>query len=329
MPFLPEIHADEIFNAGKSGPAVTTVGTFDGVHLGHREILKQLCAGSSGDSVRTVVTFEPHPQNVMMRRPGKISVLTETREKVQLLRFAGVDRVLILRFTEELAKLPAEEFLTEIILNRLNSKRLIVGYNHAFGAGRKGNSDFLHRVKDQYGFELVVVGPHYMDRETVSSSKIRQSLEEGNIEKANRFLGRPYNIVGQVIAGKGRGQGLGFPTANLKLNHPVKLIPKRGVYAAAVRVKGSLFPAMLNIGTRPTFNETEISIEAHVIKYKGDLYNDSLNLLFLSRLRDEKRYANPEDLRNQLKQDQEKSLQIYHRQNLEKKTLEVLYQNGR
>ena len=320
MSALVQIYADENFRPDKSGPAISTVGTFDGVHLGHRKILERLTTADSDHRVRTVVTFEPHPQNVMRHRPGLVPIITSTPEKVHLLKACGVDRILILRFTKELSQLPAEEFLTEILLKRLGTTKLVVGYNHAFGRGREGNCEYLKRVKDRFGFELEVVGPHYVDRETVSSSKIRRALEAGDLERASRFLGRPYCLDGVVIPGKGRGHDLRFPTANLKRVHNRKLIPRGGVYAVAVGADGQIHPGMLNIGTCPTFTQgnrrtskkKDISIEVHLINYKGNLYDKTINMLFLKRLRDEKRFGSAQELGAQMGKDQRRSLEIYH-----------------
>ncbi|TKJ41694.1 riboflavin biosynthesis protein RibF [candidate division LCP-89 bacterium B3_LCP] len=307
-----DIHTDNIFNPDKSGPAVTTVGTFDGVHLGHRKILGELSSGSGQEMIRTVVTFEPHPQNMMRKRPGIVPIITDTEQKVRLLRREGVDRVLILKFTEELAKLSAEDFLKQILLGKLNSKKLVVGFNHAFGEGRKGTCEFLRSVKEKYGFELKVVEPHFVGEETVSSSKIRNALMSGEIEKTNAFLGRPYCLRGIVIPGEGRGRQLNFPTANIEPIPKHRLIPKYGVYAAAVRHNHTVYPGMLNIGVKPTFGGKDLSIEIHLIGFSGELYGEVITLQFLQYLRSERKFDNSDELTQQLTKDKEDSLQAYH-----------------
>lgn len=310
MSDLIRVYADENFEPGKIGPAITTVGTFDGVHLGHRRILERLAQGDGQNRIRTVVTFEPHPQNVMRHRPGLVPIITSTAEKVALLHSYGVERVFILRFTKELAKVSADEFLTEILLKRLGSTKLVIGYNHYFGRHRQGDREFLEKVKNRYGFELEVVGPHDCAGETVSSTKIRAAVRSGDVEKAREFLGRPYALVGQVVPGAGRGKTLQFPTANLKPIHPEKLIPGNGVYAVAVRINDQVHPGMLSIGTRPTFGESETVVEVHLIRFEGDLYGRNVHLLFFKRIRDEKLFDKVDDLISQMRLDQVESLRV-------------------
>ncbi len=313
MSELIEVYRDENFCPEKSGSSVTTVGTFDGVHLGHQEILERLAATDQG-RLRTVVTFEPHPQTAMQHRPGVMPNLSNPVEKIRWLRAGGAERVFILRFTEELAQLSAEEFLEKILLDRLNSSKLIVGYNHSFGKDRKGNSEFLEQAKGKYGFDLEVVGPYYVGGEIVSSTKVRRSLGEGDVEKARQFLGRPYYLTGTVVAGRGIGREMKFPTANLQLTHQGKLIPKMGVYSVAVGVDNQVYPGMLNIGTRPTFGEGEITIEVHLIDYSGKLYGKTISLLFITRLREEKRFNSAVELIEQIKNDQTECLAIFQSQ---------------
>jgi len=313
MSNLVQVFTDEIVNAAKTGPSITTVGTFDGVHLGHQEILRSLAASDDGNCVRTVVTFEPHPQSVKLNRPGVMPSLSSTPEKIRLLKVCGADRIFILKFDEQLSSVSAETFLKEILLKKLNTKKLIVGYNHSFGKDRKGNIEYLQSVKDELGFELEVVGPHYVSDEIVSSTKIRKALDAGNIDRATLLLGRFYNLSGTVVKGRGVGRELKVPTANLRLIYSEKLIPKVGVYAAAVRCGSKVYPGMLNIGTRPTFGAGEVTIEVHLIDYEGDLYDQIITLLFLKRLRDEIRFANKETLITKMHQDKEDTLEIFSR----------------
>jgi riboflavin kinase/FMN adenylyltransferase len=242
--------------------------------------------------------------------------LSSTPEKIRLLQSHGIDRVYVLKFDTALANLSAEEFLTEILLNRLRSVRLVVGYNHSFGKDRQGNSEFLERIKSKYGFDVKVVGPYHVNGDSVSSSKIRKSLDAGDVERAARFLGRPYDLCGTVIPGRGVGKELHFPTANLQLVYPERLIPKVGVYAVAVRLDHKTFPGMLNIGMRPTFGTGDVTIEVHLIDFDDDLYDEIITLLFLKHLRDEEKFKSPEALIRQLEKDREESLNIFGKSGL-------------
>ncbi len=323
MPEPIEVFTDRILNPTKSGEAITTIGTFDGVHLGHQEILHRLAANGGEKRVRTVVTFEPHPQNIMRKRHGLLPTISNPEEKIRLLKLGGVDRVLILRFTDQLANVSAERFLEAILLKKLNSTKLIIGYNHSFGKNREGTREFLEKVQPKYGFELEVVGPHYIQGETVSSTKIRRALGEGDITKANTLLGRPYFLTGTVVPGRAMGRKLSFPTANIQLTYEGKLIPKFGVYTVAVGIANEVYPGMLNIGTRPTFGEGNVTIEVHLINFEGDIYDKSINLIFLERLRGEQRFETPEDLIEQIKKDQIESERIYSTLSVDKLAQEL------
>jgi riboflavin kinase / FMN adenylyltransferase len=314
MPTKIEIFADELFTPQGKGPAVTTVGTFDGVHVGHQKILSRLNHNNTGTLVRTVVTFEPHPQLALKDRLGNVPILTTISEKIALLRSIGIDRVFILKFTPELAELSAEIFLKLIILEKLCTRRLTVGYNHSFGKGRKGNLDYLRSVATTYGFELETVAACYIDDEVVSSTKIRRALQNGDVNRAATFLSRPYFISGEVVAGQKVGRTLHFPTANLRILHPEKLTPAGGVYAVAVNAMGGEFPGMVNIGNRPTIygDQAELStFEVHLIGFTGDLYGKLIGVHFLKRLRDELKFNSTEALIRQLKSDEEESVQTY------------------
>jgi riboflavin kinase/FMN adenylyltransferase len=308
---LIKVHADEICIPPAIGPAIVTVGTFDGVHRGHQEILQRMNSAAQNGEVRTVVTFEPHPQSVLRRDGHSVPILTDGREKIRLLCAEGISRTYILQFDQNLALLSAEDFVQEILLKRLQTSRLVIGYNHSFGHNREGDFEFLEKHKQRYGFDLEVVGPFYIQGEVVSSSKIRRALQEGDVSKAMLYLGRPYALPGTVVRGAGRGQKLGVPTANIKPLNSSKLIPRIGVYAVEVKSDRSRHPGMLAIGVRPTFNESELTIEVHLINFEGDLYGQSLEVCFLKRLRDEVRYAQVDELKAQMTQDREASLRAY------------------
>jgi riboflavin kinase/FMN adenylyltransferase len=306
---LIKIHTDKHCRPDKTGPAAVTVGTFDGVHRGHQQILTALSASPS--LARTVVTFEPHPQSVIRKGGEGVPLLTSTDEKMRVLCRYGVDRVCILQFNEALAQLSAEEFVQEILLKRLQASRLVIGYNHSFGRGREGNFEFLHANRERFGIELEVVGPFYLNGEVISSTKVRHALDAGDVETAGRYLGRPYTLSGRVVHGDGRGRQIGFPTANLFINHPDKLIPPLAVYAVAVEALGKIWPGALAIGTRPTFGGSNRTVEVHLIGFDGDLYDQTIELQFLKRLRGEERYPGVEELTQQMRRDVEESGVVY------------------
>lgn len=311
MPELITVHADEICIPPAIGPAVVTVGTFDGVHRGHQEILRRMNSAAQQNEVRTVVTFEPHPQSVIRRDGRGVSILTDSREKIRLLCAEGISRTYILQFDQHLAGISAEDFVQEILLKRLQTTRLVIGYNHSFGHNREGNFEYLDKNQARFGFVLEVVGPHYLHGEIVSSTRIRRALEGGDVETAKLYLGRPYALSGKVVRGAGRGQTLDVPTANLQVENPAKLIPKIGVYAVQVAFGAAVYPGMLAIGTRPTFNEDRLTIEVHLIGFQGDLYDQTLEVRFLKWLRGEERYAGAHELKIQMGKDREESLRAY------------------
>jgi riboflavin kinase / FMN adenylyltransferase len=306
---LIKIYTDEHCRPDTNGPAAVTVGTFDGVHRGHQEILKALSA--TPDLVRTVVTFEPHPQSVIRRGGDVIPLLTTIEEKRRFLCHYDVDRVFIMQFDQALAQLSAEQFMQDILLKKLQAVRLVIGYNHSFGRGREGNIEYLQANKDRFGYDMEVVGPFYLNGAIISSTKIRHALAAGDVETAGRSLGRPYELSGKVVTGIGRGHEIGFPTANLEPNHPDKLIPAIAVYAVAVELKGQTYPGMLGIGTRPTFGGGARTIEVHLIGFSDDLYGQTIGLHFLKKLRNEERYPGIEALQEQMGRDRENSLAVY------------------
>jgi len=291
-----------------SPDASVTIGTFDGVHLGHRAILSKVLEGAEP----TVVTFDPHPQHVMRNRPGVVAIITPTREKLRKLELLGIQRVIIIPFDRKFASITAEDFLQDILMKRIGFKRLVIGFNHSFGRNREGNPEFLRRKSEELGFELQIIGPCEHDGVMISSTLIRKTISAGKIRQANLYLGNPFRLIGMVIKGDGRGHGLGYPTANLQPMEEHCLIPAEGVYAARIYLNDSNYPGMVSIGSRATFGEHLLVIEAHLFDFKLDLYGQIIALELLEYLRDQKRFNNPEDLIVQMRDDEKNARRMLY-----------------
>ena len=298
-----EIGWDEITHDDRS---VVTVGTFDGVHRGHRaiiEYLKQRAEEQSGPS--TLVSFDPHPRTVVQKE--EVPLLTTVAERADLLEELGLDRFVVVPFSTEFAQLGPKEYVRDVLVTQIGLQEVTVGYDHRFGKDRAGDVELLRDLGDHFGFEIDVIPPQHVDRDIVSSSAIRSLLrDQGAIEEANERLGRPYQLEGIVACGKGRGRQLGYPTANLALEDVRKLVPKRGVYATTVTLPdGQQRSGMMNIGRRPTFDEMDVTVEVHLLDFEGDLYGERLSVQFLQRLRDEQKFESAEALAAQLSEDEE------------------------
>lgn len=281
--------------------SAVTIGNFDGVHLGHREIfrrLKEAAAETGGSSV--IVTFEPHPLKVLA--PGKSLPLINTpAEKERLIEASGVDCLVIIPFTREFALTPPMEFVREVLVGRIGTKRLIVGYDYAFGRNREGDVDFLRRAGDELGFPVEVLEPICNGETVYSSSLIRNLISEGRVAEVVSLLGRHFSFSGTVVHGHSRGKGIGFPTANLQTDK--ELIPKFGVYAVKVKIDEAVYDGACNIGENPTFCDTGRSIEVFLFDFDGDLYGRDMRLYFVDRLRDERKFPDAEALRLQIAED--------------------------
>ena len=285
-------------------PVITT-GVFDGVHKGHVEILNRLKdAAKKRNGQSVVVTFWPHPK-LVVQSDYHLKLLNTLEEKFSLLEINHIDNVVVLPFTSELAALSAEEYVQEFIVTKLNTKHLIMGFNHHFGRGREGNFDLMENFGSKYDFSVEKLEPWLVENEKVSSTLIRKSLADGEIQQANNYLGYTYMLTGKVVEGNRLGRTIGFPTANVLVEQDYKLIPKAGVYAVEVDCDGKRYPGMLNMGFRPTvnINPNQMSIEVHLINFDGDLYNKQITLLFKQFVRNEKKFDNIEVLKEQLNVD--------------------------
>jgi len=287
-----------------SNYSVVTVGTFDGLHLGHQHIItrmKEIAMQNKGDTI--LVTFNPHPRLVLNNSPEPIKFISTHQRKQWLLQKFGIDNKIIIPFTKEFAATPSEVFIKDYLVDKLQVKKLIVGYDHHFGKNREGNYQQLKKMGEQYGFEVEEVPAQYVDDVAVSSTKIRKALCDGDINKANKMLGYNYSITGKVIAGNKIGRTIGFPTANIEIGDDYKLICLGGVYACEVEIDGKTYKGMGNIGTRPTVGINGLVTEVHIFDFDEDIYGKEITISFIDRIRDEKKFENLESLREQLTKD--------------------------
>jgi riboflavin kinase / FMN adenylyltransferase len=289
--------------------AVVTSGTFDGVHLGHQKILnrlQELAKSKEGETV--LLTYWPHPRLVLQPKNNTLRLLSTFSEKVSILNEMGIDHLLVLPFTEEFSQMSSEEFIGKILVDKIQTKTLVIGYDHRFGKNREGSFEYLQSHSDLYGFELEEISRQDVDELGVSSTKIRVALAEGDIRTARKYLGRSYSLSGLVVKGQQIGRSIGFPTANIQVEDPYKLLPRDGAYAVYAEINGQRYKAMLNIGDRPTVEGDKKTIEAHLIDFQGDLYGQELAIFFEAFLREEKRFASLEALKNQLMIDREQAI---------------------
>lgn len=287
---------------------VLTIGTFDGVHLGHQKIIQQLNAEAEkigGESV--LFTFYPHPRMVLYPDTHGLKLIQTQVEKIDKLRRIGLDNVIVHPFTKEFSRLTAVEFVRDYLVNKLHVKKLVIGYDHQFGKNREGGLEFLLEVCDTYGFEVIEIGAQEIDEVNVSSTKIRNAIKSGEMVLAESYLGEPFELYGKVVEGEALGRQIGFPTANLDVESDIKLIPATGVYAVNMLLgDGRIYEGMMNIGSRPTISdEKRVSIEIHLFDFMGDLYGEQVTVQLLSRFRDEQKFNSVDELTDQLKKDEE------------------------
>lgn len=287
---------------------VVTIGNFDGVHLGHREIFRRVVGRArERQALATVITFEPHPLRLLAPQRAPLRINTPA-EKVRLIRASCIDLLVVLPFTRKLAALAAADFVADILVGRLGVRHLVIGYDYAFGRNREGDASFLAAAAQQHGFSLEVLEPISSGEVAYSSTRIRQALQGGDVAGVVAVLGRHYTLDGRVVSGAGRGRQLGFPTANLATRK--ELLPRDGVYAVRVRYGRRSYDAVVNIGRRPTFAAGEPTIEIHLLDFSGDLYGAHLRLYFVERLRDEQRFPSAAALQVAVRADIDRALAI-------------------
>jgi riboflavin kinase / FMN adenylyltransferase len=278
------------------------LGMFDGVHLGHQKvILDAIKKAESMDALSAIVTFADHPQCVTAKTPTKL--ITTLEDRLNLFEDLGVQAVVVLKFTEELSRMAAVDYLKNVLVEALHPHYISIGYDHRFGAQKKGNIDLLQKYSEQYNYEVTVIPPVSIDGQVVSSSVIRKFISIGDIPQASKLLGRPFSIRGKVIKGEQRGRVLGFPTANLTIPDEI-VSPASGVYSGMVEINDKSYFSVVNVGKRPTFGDIEEDlIEVHILNFDGDLYGQEIQVLFLKRLRDEKKFRSVEELKEQIRLD--------------------------
>jgi len=290
--------------------AVVTSGTFDGVHVGHQKILSRLheiAERTKGDTV--VITFWPHPRLVLYP-DADLKLLNTFEEKAELIKEQGVHHLLRIPFTKEFSQLSSKEFITKILVEKIGTKKLVIGYDHHFGKNREGSFEQLKLNSPKYGFDVEEISRQDVDHVAVSSSKIRKAIETSDLETATHLLGRPYRISGRVIKGDKLGRLIGFPTANIEIDSTHKLVPADGIYAVTVQHEHTVYNGMLYIGNRPTVDGSKRNIEVNIFNFDKEIYGESLTINFHQLIRGDIKFNDLEELKTQMKKDEEKSIQI-------------------
>lgn len=293
-------------------PTIVTIGTFDGVHLGHQKILDRLKQLQEQTGLKTVVlTFEPHPRKILFPEQKDLKLLTLVDEKLELLKKYGVDVTVVYPFSKKFSELDSEVYIHNILKRSLNVKHLVIGYDHKFGKNRSGDINTLKKFATTYDIHVEEISPLDIDHIAISSSKIRKALEEGYVEQATEFLGHPFFINAEVIKGKQLGRTIGYATANLKPEAEEKIVPKMGVYFVEVVIDHKKYFGMMNIGTNPTTDKDDsLKLEVHLFDFDADIYAKKIQLRFLKRLRDEKKFNTIKELVEALHHDKEECLQL-------------------
>jgi riboflavin kinase/FMN adenylyltransferase len=304
---------NNLLEVKKDSNTALTLGTFDGIHLGHKKIIEAVVKKASENGGRSfLITFDPHPRNVLSE--NSIKLLNSPDEKLEILENLDIDEVLVINFTKEFSQLNSEEFFKNYIIDSIGLKEIVVGFDHHFGKGRGGNENTLKELGSEYGFGLTKVDAVSIDGLNVSSSKIRNALINGDIHTANKLLGRFYSFRGIVIKGDGRGRTLGFPTANVKLNDDNKLMPAIGIYAVEIIIEGNKHFGLMSIGKRPTFySDGQLTNEVFIFDFGKDIYGLTISVNILERIRGEEKFSSASDLISQMNKDTETGLEIINK----------------
>lgn len=291
---------------------VLTVGTFDGVHGGHMALIEKVLEKAEQREARSaVITFDPHPREIINPGAEGIKMLTTLEERCEILAELGIDLLIVIPFDRDFSLLSSEEFVRDIIYKKVGVSEFVIGYDHHFGRDREGTIETIERIGEELGFSSYVVSKKEMGNTTISSTLIRKTIaEEGEVKQAAGYLGRPYLLNGLVIHGEERGREIGFPTANLKPEHPNKIIPQTGVYAVTVRIGEKWYGGMMNIGVRPTFGEDKPTLEVHIFDFEETIYGQTIQVRYVDRIRDERKFSGVEELKVQLEKDRQLVLDI-------------------
>jgi riboflavin kinase/FMN adenylyltransferase len=295
-------HISDLSNLSNT---IVTIGTFDGVHLGHQKIIKRLVELKNKQGGEIVLfTFAPHPRKVLFPEQTDLKLITTTEEKCDLLKAFGVDNVLVFPFTKAFSQMHANDYISEIIAKGLKTKTLVIGYDHRFGSNREGNIETLKQLSSAYKFNVEEIPAQEINELNISSTRIRKAIDEGDIQTANEFLGYSFFVTGTVVKGKQLGRTIGYPTANIFIEDTDKLIPKIGVYAVNVILNKITYKGMLNVGVNPTTDsDNKIKIEVNIFDFDKDIYGETLKVEFVKWIRHEEKFANLDELKQALAND--------------------------
>ena len=286
--------------------AVVTTGTFDGLHIGHQKIIDTLqTVANAIDGETVIITFHPHPRLVLFPDDNDLKLLTTLDEKLELFEKAGINHLIIIPFDKNFSRLTSLEFVRDILINTIGTKKLVIGYDHHFGRNREGNFDSLKELAPLFNFDVEEIPAQDINHVAVSSSKIRAALLEGDVATAKEYLSYNYKLTGVVVQGNQLGRTIGYPTANIVVGDKYKLIPANGVYAVHVFLDNEKYGGMMNIGVRPTFNGTSITIEVNIFDFENDIYNQQITVEFVAHIRTEQKFEGLDALKNQLKTDKD------------------------
>ena len=298
------ITTKNIENSNSDTPAILTIGTFDGVHLGHKKIIKKLVESAKRRKMRScILTFFPHPRN-FLSKSNELKMINTIKEKKEILNELGVDELIIQEFNNEFSNLSANEFIKHL-LKFCEIKEIIVGFNHKFGKDREAGIDQLKIYGKKYGFDVCEIHAFDINQINVSSTKIRNAIEEGQVDLCKQYLGYNFSIDGNIVEGKSRGKKIGFPTANIKVEENYKIIPKNGVYFVSCRIRNVQKFGMMNIGFNPTFGNKKLTIEVNIFDFEQDVYGENVRIEFIKFIRNEIKFQNIDELIKQIKIDRE------------------------